>query len=95
MEKPVNNPALSLVDMDDPNVWRKIRRNEFTAQKAMSVIAKNNAKLPPNEAIENIANTIGILAAQFVRDMAAVDPEAGRVMADLIAYHVDRARPTP
>ena len=45
MEKPVNNPALSLVDMDDPNVWRKIRRNEFTAQKAMSVIAKNNVDI--------------------------------------------------
>jgi hypothetical protein len=85
------NKYLSQADTTSDLVRAKIRKNELAAKDAMALIAKRHRKLEPHDAFEQIANTIGILAADLVRDSyGLMGDDLAIAMRDLVDSHMNR-----
>ena len=87
----IGNPFIIEADRSDPSIASAIRKNERTATLAKRLIAQRNKKLDPEKAFEAMANTIGIMAADVVRESAHIHPELPKVMRDLFLNHLDAA----
>ena len=85
------NQYLSKSDMTSKVILEKLKKNERAARDAMALISKRHRKLDPQDAFEQIANTIGILAAELVQGGANVGgADFCAAMRDLINEHMDR-----
>lgn len=86
------NPILSEQLPSDPETQQKVRRNHLVATQVMQLMVKRHRKLEPEAAFEAVANTIGIVCAEFTLDAYGIaGPELAKAMRDLINHHMDRA----
>lgn len=85
------NQFLFESDMTSKLVLEKLKRNERAARDAMALIAKRYRKLDAQDSFEQIANTIGILAAELVQGGYNVaGPDFAVAMRDLVDQHMNR-----
>lgn len=85
------NTHLQQADMSSEDVRAKTRKNERAARDALALIARRHRKLDPQDAFEQIANTIGILAADLVREgYGLLGKDMSVAMRDLVGHHMDR-----
>lgn len=69
-----------------------IKKNTLAARDALTLIAKRHRKLEPEKCFEAVANTIGILAAELVRDGYSVaGDDLAVAMRDLVLFHMDHS----
>ena len=86
------NPILELNQVESAETAEKVKRNHMVSKQAMQLIAKRHRKLEPEQSFEAIANTIGILCAEFVLDAHEIaGQKLSSAMRDLINVHIDRA----
>jgi len=83
---------ITLQQDESPETAEKVKRNGLVAQQAMQLISKRHRKLDPEQSFEAVANTIGIICAEFVLDAHEIaGAELSSAMRDLINLHIDRA----
>jgi hypothetical protein len=85
------NKFLAKGDINDPAVAAIIARNKRTAMEAISLIARRNKKKSPTDAMEQIMNTIGMMASEMVFSMGGMGLAHAGACADLVKHHVDGA----
>jgi hypothetical protein len=86
------NSIITLQEDESLETAEKVKRNHMVSKQAMQLIAKRHRKLEPEQSFEAIANTIGILCAEFVLDAHEIaGAELSSAMRDLINLHINRA----
>jgi hypothetical protein len=87
------NEYLTEADYNDPSTAAITARNERVAREVLALLWRRNKKKAPTDAIEHIANTLGIAAAELTRELyKLMGKDTSDAIADLIIYHIERAR---
>lgn len=83
---------LTGADSSSHIVRNAIRKNGIIARDAMRLIANRHRKLDPQESFEQIANTVGIVTAEFITASHAVfGIDMAIAMRELINNHMNAA----
>jgi len=86
----MQNYSFEISDMKSEAQKKQYAKNKRVARKAMLLVIKSHGKLEHAVALQEIANTIGIISAHFVGQIQdAFDEEFALVIRDLINMHMN------
>lgn len=79
-------------DTSDAAVKERIQKNQRVARECMALIMKRNRKLEAEVVFEQVVNTIGVMAAEMIRDARGIGIEGlPEVVTEIIGSHIDNA----